>query len=253
LPVKGSLTKADTTYSVTADLGGFAADKLVMNQKLEANALKVVANNGGYQVKPYLISKIVDVNGKVIEQSKPVLAGNGALRVIDGRNAFLMTSMMQDVVRIGTAAKARQLGRSDLAGKTGTTNNQVDAWFAGFNPKQVAIAWIGFDQPHTLGGTETGGQAALPIWIRYMSSALQGIPDKPYVVPDGVVSLKIDPNTGLHAADEASGVFEYFYQEYPPPEAEQTFSPIPGFPTSPAVPAAPAAKVGSPQELDQLF
>ena len=217
-----------------------------------AGAYAVFAN-GGYQVKPYLISKIVDVNGKVIEQSKPVLAGNGALRVIDGRNAFLMTSIMQDVVRIGTAAKARQLGRSDLAGKTGTTNNQVDAWFAGFNPKQVAIAWIGFDQPRTLGGTETGGQAALPIWIRYMSSALQGIPDKPYVVPDGVVSLKIDPNTGLHAADDASGVFEYFYQEYPPPEAEQTFSPIPGFPTSPAVPAAPAGKVGSPQELDQLF
>jgi penicillin-binding protein 1A len=217
-----------------------------------AGAYAVFAN-GGYQVKPYLISKIVDVNGKVIEQSKPVLAGNGALRVIDGRNAFLMTSMMQDVVRIGTAAKARQLGRSDLAGKTGTTNNQVDAWFAGFNPKQVAIAWIGFDQPHTLGGTETGGQAALPIWIRYMSSALQGIPDKPYVVPDGVVSLKIDPNTGLHAADDASGVFEYFYQEYPPPEAEQTFSPIPGFPTSPAAPAAPATKASSPQELDQLF
>ena len=80
---------------------------------------------------------------------------------------------MQDVARIGTAAKARELGRSDLAGKTGTTNNQVDAWFAGFDPTQVAVAWIGFDQPRSLGGTETGGHAALPIWIRYMSSALQ--------------------------------------------------------------------------------
>src|SRR5690606_21767134 len=102
--------------------------------------------------------KIVDADGKVILQAKPDLAGRGAPRVIDSRNAFIMTSLLQDVARIGTAARARELGRSDLAGKTGTTNNHVDAWFAGYNPDQVAIAWMGYDQPRSLGRSETGGR-----------------------------------------------------------------------------------------------
>lgn len=182
-----------------------------------AGAYSVFAN-GGYKVKPYLISKIVDSNGKLIEQAQPLRAGSSAPRVLDPRNAFLMTSMMQDVARIGTAAKARELGRYDLAGKTGTTNNLIDAWFAGFDPKQVAVVWIGFDQPRTLGNQETGGHAALPMWISYMGKALQGVPDEPYPIPDGVVQAKINPLTGLRASEGESGLFEHFYQEYLPPE-----------------------------------
>ena len=208
-----------------------------------AGAYAVFAN-GGYRVRPYLISKIVDSNGKVIEQTKPDQAGNGATRVIDGRNAFLMTSMMQDVTRIGTASKARQIGRYDLAGKTGTTNNQIDAWFAGYNAKQVAVAWMGYDKPRSLGNNETGGQAALPIWIRYMSSVLKGVPDNPYPVPEGVTSIKIDPLTGTRAGESESGLYEFFYHEFPPPQLEEHFSPIPGFTTS---------NLGSDPRSDQLY
>lgn len=194
--------------------------------------------NGGYRVKPYIISKITDSQGKIIEQAKVNRAGKSAVRVIDSRNAFLMTSMMQDVVRIGTAAKAQQLGRSDLAGKTGTTNNQIDAWFAGYNPNQVAIVWMGYDQPKPLGSRETGGHAALPIWIDYMASVLRGTPNVPYTIPDGISSYKIDPLTGTREKDNASGIYEYFYYEFPPPEIEQDFEPIPGFPET-AEPSAP--------------
>jgi penicillin-binding protein 1A len=192
-----------------------------------AGAYSVFAN-GGYKVTPYLISKIVDSQGKVIEQTQPLRAGSSAPRAIDPRNAFLMTNMMQDVARIGTAAKARELGRYDLAGKTGTTNNLVDAWFAGFNPKQVAVVWIGFDQPRTLGNQETGGHAALPMWISYMGKVLQGVPDEPYPVPDGVVQAKINPLTGMRVGDGESGLFEYFYQEYLPPEENSDESNILG-------------------------
>ena len=161
-----------------------------------------------------------------------------------------MTSMMQDVARIGTAAKARQIGRYDLAGKTGTTNSQVDAWFAGFNPKQVAITWIGYDQPRSLGSNETGGRAALPIWIDYMTNALRNVPDEPYSVPPGITSVKINPHTGMRVSDDESGVYEYFYQEFMPPETEDnTFSPIPGFPTS----KPPESTATDPTRADQLF
>lgn len=199
--------------------------------------------NGGFRVTPYLIDKIVDNNGKLIEQAKPVIAGVNAQRVIDPRNAFLMTSMMQDVARIGTAAKARELGRYDLAGKTGTTNNHMDAWFAGYNPSQVAVAWIGFDQPRTLGGRETGGAAALPMWISYMSRALQGVPDEAYPVPDGIASIKINPATGEQATEYQGGMYEYFYQENPPPAADVD--------TAPTVEAG--AKAGEEPDAEQLF
>ena len=182
-----------------------------------AQAYAVFAN-GGYRVDPYLIGRIEDNKGKIIEETKFVEAGNDAERVIDARNAFLMTSMMKDVTRIGTAAKARQLGRSDLAGKTGTTNNHIDTWFAGFNPKKVAVVWMGYDKPQSLGGTETGGSAALPIWIKYMSSALKGIPDVDLAPPEGVSSIRINLKSGNRAREDESGFYEYFYQEYPPPE-----------------------------------
>lgn len=184
--------------------------------------------NGGYRVKPYLISKIVDSQGNVIQQTKPVRAGAGAEQVIDPRNAFIMTNIMQDVTRIGTAAKARELGRYDLAGKTGTTNNLVDAWFAGYNRAQVAIVWMGFDHPRTLGNQETGGHAALPMWISYMGKVLQSVPDEPYPVPQGVVQAKIEPVTGLRVEDDEGGLYEYFYQEFLPSMASSGDSNILG-------------------------
>ena len=180
-----------------------------------ANGYAVFAN-GGYRVTPHLISKITDSNGKLIEEMQYPRARKDAERVIDGRNAFIMTSMMQDVVQKGTATKAKTLGRQDLAGKTGTTNDQYDAWFAGYNPKQVAITWIGFDQPRSLGKDETGGKAALPIWIRYMSTALKGMPDVPYKVPSGVTRIKVSPYSGGRVGEYDNGVYEYFYHETPP-------------------------------------
>ena len=181
-----------------------------------ASAYAVFAN-GGYLVKPNLITKIVDQNGKVIAETKFDHAGDAAPRVIDARNAFIMNSMMQSVIRSGTAAKAMQLGRNDLAGKTGTTNDHFDAWFAGYSPKQVAVAWIGFDKPQTLGKSETGAAAALPIWMKYMATALRGVPDESMPMPEGISVINIDPTTGIR---DESGMTEYFYQEYPPPQVE---------------------------------
>ena len=182
--------------------------------------------NGGYHIEPHLIAKITDSSGNIIEENKYPRAHQNAPRVIDGRNAFLMTSMMRDVVLKGTATKAKSLGRLDLAGKTGTTNNNIDAWFAGYNPRQVAVAWIGFDQPRTLGKDETGGKAALPIWIRYMSTALSGMPDVPYKVPDGVMQVKIDAATGTLINEDEGGVYEYFYHENPPPSYKYVLPPM---------------------------
>lgn len=178
-----------------------------------ASAYSVFAN-GGYRVNPYYIERIVDARGKTLAQANPDRAGENAERAIDARNAFMMTSMMKDVVRFGTAVRAMQLGRGDLAGKTGTTNDQVDAWFCGFNSGLVAVAWIGFDQPRSLGGSETGSQAALPMWMMYMGKVLKGIPEKEPEVPEGLVVVNIDGN-GKRAAD---GKPEYFYRENVPEE-----------------------------------
>jgi len=133
-----------------------------------ATAYSVFAN-GGYQVEPYLIDRMIDTKGNVLFEAKPVRAGEDASRVLDKRTAFVMDSLLQEVTKTGTAASARaKLGRTDIAGKTGTTNESHDAWFAGYNPKLVAIAWIGFDKPESLGDKETGGGLALPMWISYM-------------------------------------------------------------------------------------
>ena len=182
--------------------------------------------NGGYRVLPYYVRRVEDSKGAVIFEAKPKTAGEEAERVIDERNAFLMTSLMREVVRSGTAVRAMKLGRNDLAGKTGTTNEFVDAWFCGFNAALVGIAWIGFDQPQTLGRNETGGSAALPIWMGYMATALKGVPETPLEPPQGVVAVKVNPDTGLRVADSHSGVVEYFYQEFVPGE-EGTGSAIP--------------------------
>src|SRR6185295_13821078 len=125
--------------------------------------------------------------------AKPEVAGEDAERVLDARNAFLMTTLMRDVVRYGTAARAQSLGRNDLAGKTGTTNDNVDAWFCGFNAALVGVAWIGYDQPRTLGSNETGSVAALPIWMSYMARVLKGTPEAVLAQPDGMVTMKVNP------------------------------------------------------------
>lgn len=213
--------------------------------------------NGGYQIQPHIISRVVDSNGKIIQQTKVVEAGKSAKRVIDARNAFLMSSMMQDVVRRGTAARANILGRNDLAGKTGTTNDMLDAWFAGYNPTQVAVAWMGYDKPKSLGSNETGGRAALPIWINYMSTALKGVPDNPYIPPEGIAAIKINPETGMRVPDDQPGFYEYFYAEFPPEEEIPVFepggfSPFPGHSTGGEQPA-PSEKSGQESFFDQLF
>ena len=171
--------------------------------------------NGGYRIEPYVVQRIVDDRGNVLAQAQPPRAGDESLRVIDARNAFIMDSMLHDVVRYGTAARAMSLGRKDLAGKTGTTNDLVDAWFAGYQPTLVAITWVGFDQPHKLGNNETGAVAALPIWMNYMGKALKGVDEMFQAVPDGVVSVNVNPDTGQVASD--GKLSEYFYRENVPP------------------------------------
>jgi penicillin-binding protein 1A len=201
-----------------------------------AAAYSVFANTG-HRVAPYLIDKVYDGTGKLLMQSRPQTVAAGAPRVLDARNAFLMTSMMQDVARRGTAARVGQLGRSDLAGKTGTTNDQRDGWFAGFCPDLVAVAWIGFDQPKTLGPGETGAASALPIWIDFMGQALAKTSQKPFTPPEGVVSATIDPETGELLPEGATGLTEYFYEENLPQPENPLFNLLKGFPD--AEPAQP--------------
>jgi penicillin-binding protein 1A len=188
---------------------------------LQMSAAYAVFANGGYRVKPWFITRIEDNRGEVLYQAKPEVAGVDAERVLDERNAFIMTTLMKDVVRYGTAARAMALGRHDLAGKTGTTNDHIDAWFAGFQEKLVAIAWIGFDTPANLGTNETGGVAALPIWTTYMAKALKGVAEGELKPPSGVVSVSINPSTGLREPSGASRTVEYFYQESQPPVGEE--------------------------------
>ena len=143
------------------------------------------------------------------------MAGQSTEQVLDVRNAFTMVSMMQSVVRSGTATRAMELGRQDLAGKTGTTSDSMDAWFAGFQPTLVAITWMGFDAPRSLGEKETGGGAALPMWIDYMGKVLKDVPQATYNTPENMVVARIN-NDGLR--DEKGDILEYFYQENLPPE-----------------------------------
>ncbi|WP_437126249.1 penicillin-binding protein 1A [Noviherbaspirillum album] len=149
--------------------------------------------NGGYQVKPFIIQKVVNNRGQVLIDSQPAKAGDEATRVLDARNAFIMDSMMRDVVNGGTGfAASQKLGRRDLAGKTGTTNDSIDGWFAGYGGDIVAVSWMGFDKPRSLGGREFGGTVALPMWIEYMRTALKGKPPVQRAVPDGVVQIDGD-------------------------------------------------------------
>jgi penicillin-binding protein 1A len=177
---------------------------------LQMAAAYSVFANGGYKINPYLISKITDANGKVLSQTHPAVSGDEYNRVVDERNAFLIDSMLKDVAKYGTAARASGLGRSDIAGKTGTTNDSIDAWFAGYQPHLVAVAWVGYDQPKPLGDNETGGGLALPIWMSYMQTALKGKPIEDRTMPNGVVQADGDyfyvenqPKASVHALEES--------------------------------------------------
>ncbi|MCK9510935.1 MAG: penicillin-binding protein 1A [Pigmentiphaga sp.] len=182
---------------LTMALGAGAVTPLQM-----AGAYAVFAN-GGYRVPPYLITKVTNNDGQVLMEAKPTLAGDHSARAIDARTAFIADNMMRNNVATGTARRASQLKRSDVAGKTGTTNDSIDAWFAGYTPSLVGIAWMGFDQPRSLGDRETGGGAALPIWLDYMSHALKGVPEK-----------KLNEPPGLLHADGT-----YYFSEFPPGQA----------------------------------
>jgi len=204
-----------------------------------ARAYSVFAN-GGFLIQPYFIHKIVDDRGNALALADPRRAGDEGLRVLDPRNAFIMDNMMQDVTRSGTAARAARLGRTDLAGKTGTTNEFVDAWFAGYQPALVGVSWVGFDQPKTLGKNQTGGVVALPIWLGYMERVLGDIPEMSRTAPEGVVAV---PTMQYPApAGEAKTIPEFFYREaVPPPEVLQPPVPVQPPPVLPEPqPNAPA-------------
>ena len=184
-----------------------------------ATAYSVFAN-GGYRINPYVVSEIRDEKNNVLAQAAPVPAGEGSVRAIDPRNAFLMDSMLRDVTIYGTAAKASvALKRKDLAGKTGTTNEYVDAWFCGYQMTAAACAWIGFDQPRNLGNKETGGAAALPIWIGYMGRALKDVPMQTPSMPEGI--------TAFGSGRERSYIYnENVVKEAPPEEDADEAAPV---------------------------
>lgn len=145
--------------------------------------------NGGYRVNPWLITRITDQKGKALVESQPPLL-NESVRAIDARNAFVMNRLMQEITRSGTAARAqRDLKRPDLYGKTGTTNDSIDTWFAGFHPSLVAVVWMGYDTPRSLGDRETGGGLSLPVWINFMDAALKGVPVMEPAAPEGLVNM----------------------------------------------------------------
>jgi penicillin-binding protein 1A len=143
--------------------------------------------NGGYRINPYLITKVTDNNGKVLHQFTPIELDD-TKRAINARNAFLMSQLLQEVTRSGTAARAQAtLQRTDLYGKTGTTNDSRDAWFAGYTSTMTAVTWIGYDTPRKLGDRETGGGLSLPVWIQFMKQALKGVPATEMAAPEDLV------------------------------------------------------------------
>ena len=226
---------------------------------LEATPLDVAAGyavfaNGGYRVDPFFIDRIEDASGQVVWHAAPrrVCAqcdgGEGdaaaagaplqvsdtthgeplplkpeeiAPRVISAPNAYVMADMMADVIRRGTGRRALALGRSDLAGKTGTTNEAKDTWFNGFTRNLVATVWVGFDQERPLGESEEGARTALPIWVQFMREALRGVPEQRRPMPDGLVTLRISPETGtLVSAENPDGVPEIFMTAHLPAAAD---------------------------------
>ncbi|MEE4143857.1 MAG: penicillin-binding protein 1A [Halieaceae bacterium] len=219
----------------------------VMSVMDVASAYAVLAN-GGYRIEPYLIDRIADIDGKEIYKARPltvcrdcedtpdkataelsmdqILTGEGqdrlppAPRIMDARVNFIIDSILKDVITRGTGRKALVLERSDIAGKTGTTNGPMDVWFSGYNGDVVTSTWVGFDGYTPLGRREFGGTAALPIWIDFMREALKDSPIQQRQLPPGLVSVRIDPDTGLLARPgQSNAIFEYFLKENVPAAA----------------------------------
>lgn len=231
------------TSDLTPDLS-LALGTLSMTPMEVATAYAILAN-GGYRVEPYLIERIDNLDGDPVYQAAPptvcrdcetgedegelsmeeILAGDAppaAPRVMDERVAFIMDSILRDVITRGTGRRALVLERSDIAGKTGTTNGPMDAWFSGYNRDVVTSTWVGFDNYTPLGRREFGGTAALPIWIDYMREALRDSPDQARPLPDAIVNVRIDPDTGLLAGSgQSNAIFEYFREEYVPRQTAQ--------------------------------
>jgi penicillin-binding protein 1A len=205
-----------------------------------AGAFAVFAN-GGYRVQPYLITKIVDADNKVIQEYKPV-ERTDETRAIDARNAFITDSMLRDVTRYGTGAAAtKALGRGDIAGKTGTTSDAVDGWFSGYAGNVVAVAWMGYDDPRSLGGREFGATLALPIWIDYMRVAVAKRPEVVRTEPEGLVRENDD---WVYAEFAESPVFSGIdLEQQADPNAPPADGGVP--PGTPGTPPAPAAPVNS--------
>lgn len=229
------LNSEELRYDLSLALGSAEVSPLQM-----ARVYSVFAN-GGYLTEPYLIQRIEDADGSILFEADPVVACTSCViaekkwsadiveddalaklpkqaeRTLEPRLAFQMNSILQDVVLRGTGRRALQLGRKDLAGKTGTTNDQRDAWFNGYNPDLVTTTWIGFDQLKPLGNKETGSSTALPVWIDYMKVALAGKSEKQLARPEGLVTMKINAETGEAATDtDSNTVFEIFRNEKAP-------------------------------------
>ncbi len=213
-------------HSLSLALGSGYATPLQMARMFATFA------NGGFLIDPYFIERIEDHQGNILFQASPAIVcpdecltenTHSAPRILSPQISFLMNSLLRDVVRRGTATRAKVLNRGDLAGKTGTTNDQRDAWFNGFTADIVATAWVGLDNSKPLGRAEVGGRAALPMWIEFMRTALANLPEKELLPPEGIVRVRIDPETGLRALPGRPGTWEYFRSRYMP----QEFAPAP--------------------------
>ena len=240
---------------------GFLPERLPGNLSMalgsgEVTPLEIVTGyavlaNGGYKVEAHFVERVEGANHDVVYQARPptvcrvcehvLLDEEGeptdlatlrnmqelppeisAPRVLSAENAWIMTSILQDVIAFGTGRKARTLARSDLSGKTGTTNDQKDAWFSGFNSHVATTVWVGFDRAAALGRRETGAQAALPMWIDYMRVALDGMPESVLERPPGLITVRIDPATGLLAgANHPHAIFESFRAGQVPPRGDE--------------------------------
>ena len=223
---------------------------------LEIVSAYSVLANGGFKVDPHLIERIEAIDGTILFKARPAIVCKGcendasnptenqematledildraepqniAPRIVDARTAYLIDSMLRDVVKKGTGRKALALRRNDLAGKTGTTNGPTDAWFSGYGGGVVTTTWLGFDKNGLIGTREYGGSAALPIWIEYMKTALNNRPEIELTQPAGIVTVKIDPKTGQLASPGQKGaIFEYFREENTPNKASQNTKPL---------------------------
>lgn len=199
---------------------------------MEMTTAYAVFANGGYKVEPYLINHITDSEGNLLLKANPPTVCDScdsdkpdsadiAPRVIPADVAFLMNTALKDVIQKGTARAAKVLNRQDIGGKTGTTNDQVDAWFVGFTPSLVVTTWIGFDNPASL--HEYAANLALPLWVDFMKVALKDKPEETFKQPDNVVAVRIDPISGLLArSNQADGIIEYFRDKDVPSEEEAT-------------------------------